>query len=95
MYNFQDFYGVGDEGSGITIALVELEPNIASDITAFQSCYGTSTSVNDIPEDGGPTGSAPGDDFAGVRDRFDIENIIGLASTRQSMSIKRPTQTLA
>ncbi|MGH2842884.1 MAG: protease pro-enzyme activation domain-containing protein [Solirubrobacteraceae bacterium] len=79
MYNFSSLYGAGDEGAGETVALFELEPNIHSDVTAFQSCYGTSATVNYIAEDGGPTGSAPGRDDAGLETELDIEDVIGLA----------------
>jgi subtilase family serine protease len=74
MYNFQDLYGAGDEGSGITVALFELEPNLASDISAYQSCYGTSATVNYIKEDGG-AGTGAGEGEAAL----DIEDVIGLA----------------
>ncbi len=41
-YRFSSLYGAGDKGAGQTIALFELEPDNASDIAAYQSCYGTS-----------------------------------------------------
>ena len=78
-YDISPLFAAGDEGSGVTVAVFELEPNIHSDITAYESCYGISATVNYIPEDGGPTGSAPGSDEAGVETELDIENIIGLA----------------
>ena len=74
MYNFQDLYSSGDEGSGVTVGLFELEPNLTSDITAYQSCYGTSATVNYIEEDGG-AGSGAGSGEAAL----DIEDVIGLA----------------
>ncbi len=73
-YNFSSLYGAGDEGSGITVALYELEPDLPSDIAAYQSCYGTDTSVNYIEVDGG-AGSGDGLGEAAL----DIEDIIGLA----------------
>ena len=73
-YNFNTLYGNGDEGAGINVALFELEPNSTSDIAAYQSCYGTSTTVNYIKEDGGAgTGSGQGEAA------LDIEDVIGLA----------------
>ncbi len=79
MYNFGDLYGDGDLGTGITVAIYELEPNFASDITAFQSCYGTSATVSYIPVDGGPTGKPGGKEANGLETELDIENVIGLA----------------
>ena len=73
-YGFSDLYGQGDEGQGQTVAVIEGEPDLASDIAAYQSCYGTSTSVSYVPVDGGPgTGSGSGEAA------LDIEQIIGLA----------------
>ena len=40
-YGFTSLYGAGDLGAGETVALYELEPDKASDISAYQSCYGT------------------------------------------------------
>jgi len=73
-YNFSGLYGAGDEGAGVSVALVEFEPNLTSDIAAYQACYGTSTTVNYVPVDGG-AGSGPGVGEAAA----DIEDIIGLA----------------
>jgi subtilase family serine protease len=73
-YRFSSLYGAGDEGAGVTVALFELEPNLASDISAYQSCYGTSATVNYIKEDGG-AGSGAGAGEAAL----DIEDVIGLA----------------
>ena len=73
-YNFSSLYGAGDEGAGITVALFELEPDLTSDIAAYQSCYGTTATVNYIEEDGG-AGSGAGSGEAAL----DIEDIIGLA----------------
>ena len=73
-YDFSSLYGAGDEGSGVTVALFELEPNLTSDIAAYQSCYGTSTTVNYIKEDGG-AGTGAGEGEAAL----DIEDVIGLA----------------
>jgi uncharacterized repeat protein (TIGR01451 family) len=73
-YGFSGLYAAGDQGAGVTVALLELEPNLTSDIAAYQQCYGTSTSVNYIQELGG-AGSGPGSGEAAA----DIETIIGLA----------------
>jgi subtilase family serine protease len=82
MYGFGGLYQAGDRGSGTTVAIFELEPNIHSDITAYEACYsGVGATVNYIPEDGGPVGSAPGPGSTdnGIETELDIENVIGLA----------------
>lgn len=73
-YGFAPLYALGDLGQGVTVALVELEPNSPSDIATYQSCYGTNTTVNYISVDGG-AGSGPGSGEAAL----DIEDVIGLA----------------
>ena len=73
-YNFSGLYGAGDEGAGVTVALLELEPNLASDIAGYQACYGTNASVTDISVDGG-VGAGGGSGEAAL----DIETVIGLA----------------
>jgi subtilase family serine protease len=73
-YHFSGLYGAGDEGQGVTIAIYELEPDDPGDIAAYQSCYGTNTSVSYIPVDGG-AGSGAGSGEA----TLDIEQVIGLA----------------
>jgi subtilase family serine protease len=73
-YLMSPFYGLGDLGSGVHIAMFELEPNSTSDISAYESCYGISTSVNYIKVDGG-AGSGKGSGEAAL----DIEDAMGLA----------------
>ena len=73
-YGLSSFYAAGDEGHGVTIALYELEPFSASDIAAYQSCYGTSTNVQVETVDGG-AGTGAGSGEAAM----DIEDLIGLA----------------
>ena len=73
-YGFSGLYGAGDEGSGVTVAIYELEPNAPSDIAAYQACYGIHASVSYVRVDGG-VGSGSGSGEAAL----DIENLIGLA----------------
>jgi Pro-kumamolisin, activation domain/Putative Ig domain len=75
-YGLSSLYGAGDVGAGETIALYELEPNIPSDITAYQSCFGTDATVSYDQVDGGPGAFASGD---GVETDLDVEDVIGLA----------------
>jgi hypothetical protein len=74
-YQFSSLYGAGDLGIGQTVALYELAPNLTSDISAYQSCYGTSASVSYVTVDGGA--GAESDNSA--EPVLDIEEIIGLA----------------
>jgi subtilase family serine protease len=74
-YGMTPLYDLGDLGQGQRIALLELEPNLPSDISAFESCYGISTPVNYIPVDGGlPSGPGPSGEAA-----LDIDILAGLA----------------
>src|SRR5579862_682907 len=73
-YRFSDLYGQGAEGQGQTVAIYELEPYAASDVAAYQSCYGLSAPISDVPVDGG-AGSGAGSGEAAL----DIENAVGLA----------------
>jgi subtilase family serine protease len=73
-YLMSPFYGKGDLGSGVRVGLFELEPNSTSDISAYKSCYGISTSVSYTKVDGG-AGSGAGSGEAAL----DIEDVIGLA----------------
>lgn len=73
-YGLSGFYAAGDQGSGVTVALYELEPFSSSDIAAYQACMGTSTTVDVTAVDGGPgTGWGSGEAAS------DVEDVIGLA----------------
>lgn len=74
-YRFSSLYAAGNLGAGQTIALYELESFSPSDIATYQACYGTATSVSQVPVDGGPSGSSSG----GGEAALDIESLIGLA----------------
>ena len=76
---FSGFYGtnllyqLGDLGQGQKIGVVEFEPNLPSDITAYEQCYGVSTKVNYVKVDGG-AGTGAGQGEAAL----DIEMLVGL-----------------
>jgi subtilase family serine protease len=73
-YGLSSLHNAGDAGSGTTVALFELEPYSASDISAYRACYGTTSSVGNESVDGGAgTGSGSGEAA------LDIEAVIGLA----------------
>jgi hypothetical protein len=67
-------YLLGDFGQGVRVGILELEPNLPSDITAYEQCYGIATKVNYIAVDGG-AGSGAGSGEAAL----DIETVAGLA----------------
>ena len=87
-YGLSSLYGAGDEGAGETVALYELEPNAISDISAYQTCYGTSTSVSYAPVDGG-AGTGPGSGESAL----DIEDVIGLAPTANIIVYQGPNNS--
>jgi subtilase family serine protease len=74
-YQFSNLYLAGDVGAGQTVALVEFEPYAPTDITSYQACYGTHSSVTNVDIAGGPGPYAGSDGEAAL----DIEQIIGLA----------------
>jgi subtilase family serine protease len=73
-YGLAQRYGEGDYGQGVRIGVLELEPNLTSDITAYKQCYGISTKVNYLKIDGG-VGTGAGSGEAAL----DIETLAGLA----------------
>jgi subtilase family serine protease len=75
-YGMNGLYADGDVGSGVTIALYELEPYSASDLAHFQSCLSPppTGAVTNIPVDGGPCNIPPGEETA-----LDLDNVIGIA----------------
>ncbi|MHB1511227.1 MAG: protease pro-enzyme activation domain-containing protein [Acidimicrobiales bacterium] len=75
-YQFSSLYGAGDFGAGQTVAIYELAPNYTSDISSYQTCYGTSASVSYVPVDGGSGAFGTGN---GIEAALDIEDVIGLA----------------
>jgi subtilase family serine protease len=88
-YRFSSLYDLGDRGAGQTIALYELEPHAASDVAAYQACYGTSTSVTDVPVDGG---AGPGGGAGEAA--LDIEDLIGLAPAANILVYSGPNSNL-
>ena len=72
-YGLSSLYAAGRVGAGQTVGVFELEPFAASDIAAYQECYGTGVPVTTVPVDGGAT-DGPGDEAT-----LDIEVIAGLA----------------
>ena len=78
-YGMGGLYSGGDLGAGVTIALYELEPYAASDLSAFQTCFGTSAAVTNFAVDGGPVPDVPPDPTSGLETSLDLDNVIGIA----------------
>jgi subtilase family serine protease len=73
-YWLSPLYRMDDKGGGVHVAVFEQEPDLASDIGAYEKCYGLRTAVNYLKVDGG-AGTGAGSGEAAL----DIENIIGLS----------------
>lgn len=73
-YGMSPLYSLGDLGQGVRVAIIEFEPNLGSDISAYESCYGIHTPVTDVKVDGfSQTGAGSGEAA------LDIEDVAGLA----------------
>jgi hypothetical protein len=74
VYGLNLLYLLRDFAKGIRIGVLELEPNLRSDITAYEKCYRVSAKVSYAKVDGG-AGSGAGSGEAAL----DIELLAGLA----------------
>lgn len=73
-YDFGPLYRAGDKGQGVTVALYEQEPELRSDVAAFERCYGTRTQVSYVRVGrGSGTGAGTGEATG------DIDQLISLA----------------
>ncbi|MDQ1427329.1 MAG: hypothetical protein QOK39_805, partial [Acidimicrobiaceae bacterium] len=88
-YNFGDLYSTNTSGSGVTVAVFELASYAASDVAAFQSCYGSSAQVGNTPVDGG----AGTFDFGALEVELDIEGVISLAPQAKVAVYTGPNNT--
>lgn len=89
-YSFTTGYSAGDLGSGQTVAIAELEPFASTDISAYESCYGISTTVTTTNVDGGPgTGVGSGESA------LDIEDVAGLAPDATIKVYQAPNSSLS
>jgi subtilase family serine protease len=84
-YSYAPLYAAGDVGSGQTIALFELEPNLASDIAAYQACYQLHDSVSYVAVEGG-AGTGAGQGEAAL----DIETVMSLAPNANILVYQAP-----
>jgi hypothetical protein len=88
-YYMSTLYELGDLGRGVHVAVAELEPNLATDITAYETCYGIKTPVKYITVDPGLAAGVGSGEAA-----LDIENIAGLAPDVTIDVYQAPNTTL-
>jgi subtilase family serine protease len=77
-YDFNPLYLAGDFGQNQTIDVYELSPYEASDIATYQTCYGTSVPVSQVPVDGGQSSSSRPAGNGPLEVALDAEDVIGL-----------------
>ncbi len=58
VFGLDQLFAQGRTGAGQSIAVVEFEQYLPSDVATFQSCYGLSNAVRDVVVDG-PVGGSP------------------------------------
>jgi hypothetical protein len=87
-YGLPTSYRSGDLGAGITVAVYELEPVAASDLAAFQACYGINVSIGYVRVDGG-AGSGEGSGESAL----DIENVLGYVPAARVLVYQGPNSS--
>ena len=96
-----DAYGLspvltgGDDGSGVTVAVFELENYDPTGVADLDSCYGHSNSVSEVKVDGGPTAAADQVSGVGIESALDMENIANLAPGASIIDYAGPDSTVA
>ncbi len=97
-YKIDGLYATGDLGGGQTVALFELADFSDSDISAYQSCYGTTARVvgphtdPTLAIDGGAP--VPGPSTSGnMEATADVEDVIGLAPRSDVLVYEAPNTT--
>jgi subtilase family serine protease len=79
IYGISSLLAGGNNGSGVTVAVFELENYDPSGVNILDGCYGSSASVSQVRVDGGPTAPANMSTGVGIESALDIENIANLA----------------
>ncbi len=72
-YGLSPLFAAGRVGAGQGIGIFELAPYSASDVAAYQACFGTSATIVDVPVDGGASGGST------LEPDLDVEAAAGLA----------------
>ena len=73
-YGMGPLYGLNDVGSGVRIAIPEIDALDMSDVDTFQACFGTHATVNEFSVDGGTDSAVSSGEAA-----LDVEANIGIA----------------
>lgn len=77
LYGLTSQWTQGHYGTGINIAMYELQSYSTSDVNTYKSCYGLTNSIQTINVDGGPQAA---DNQGGLEEaNLDIEEAAGLA----------------
>jgi subtilase family serine protease len=90
-YQFTGLYGAGNLGSGQTVAVMEFEPYLESDISEYQECYGTSVPVTNVELEGG-AGTYEENEEEDSEAALDIEQIISLAPGTSVIDYEAPNE---
>ena len=88
-YGIGSLLSNGQNGHGQTIGVYELSPHSASDVSAYQSCFGLTNPVTTVAVDGGGTVSAGGTEEANV----DIEQVATQAPAANIVSYEGPNSS--
>lgn len=80
IYGINSLLAGGDDGTGVTVAVFELENYDPQGYNALSTqCYGSRATVSEVPVDGGPANAPDLRTGVGVESALDLENIADLA----------------
>ncbi|HEV2342598.1 MAG TPA: S53 family peptidase, partial [Actinocrinis sp.] len=79
IYGLGSLLANGADGTGVTVAVFELENYDPQGVGDILTCYGSKSTVSLVKVDGGPTAAADMHANVGVESALDIENIADLA----------------
>jgi Pro-kumamolisin, activation domain/Subtilase family len=85
-YDIGALIGDGQSGQGQTVALFELAPHAAGDVTSYEQCFGLGNAVDTVLVDGGGTSSTSGTSEADA----DIEQVATQAPGASMVSYEGP-----
>lgn len=85
----------GNDGTGVTVAVFELESYDAAGVADIDSCYGHNNSVTEVKVDGGPSAAANQNTDTGIESALDIENIANLAPGASIIDYAGPDSDIA
>jgi len=85
-YGVGDLTGAGQTGAGQTVAVYEVSQHSASDVSAYETCFGLANPVTTVPVDGGGSAGAAGT----VEADLDIEQMATQAPGASIMSYEGP-----